>query len=149
MPPWMFFVLGGVSVYAYSKASRKKRKRRNGHKALPSGRGVLALGPACSTWEILDEPRADLLVRYAYVTSRLDGERDPYKITATAVKAIAPSCRVRGEEIRNAGELDLYIRVFESVLDELADDSVFTPGELEAYAVEFEGWVALQEARVG
>lgn len=149
MPPWVVFFLGGVSGYAVSQV-RKSKKDKTGQRALPPGPSAFVLGPACSSWTIVDQPKANLLVRKAYIDSRLAGENDPYKLVAAVIRLTVPKCHTPKSGIRNINELNLYTSFFDSIMALLADDDVYTPAEMNQIQAEFQAWHAQQvEALTG
>jgi hypothetical protein len=125
MNPIGLFIAGALTGYAVSSRRRDKRVRSRGGYAgqlqLPAA-STISTGPACSTWTILDQPTANLLVRKAYVEGRLAGVTDPYRLTERALKLVVPQCHTRRKGMRNMGELDLYTSFFDSVVALLADD---------------------------
>ena len=144
MYPWVAFLIGGV--LGYGVRSTQKDKKNNGQLALPPGQRVFVLGPACSTWEIVDTPKANLLVRKAYIDSRLRGEIDPYKLTVAVIRLTTPKCHTPSQGIRNTSELDLYTSFFDSIMALLADDDVYPEAEMAQIQAEFQAWHAQQVA---
>lgn len=153
MHPAVIFVIGALTGYAVSqsrKDDRKKGRSIAGQLALPGAvhaSQVLALGPACSEWEILDRTKTDLIVRRAYIDARLAGITDPYRLTDRVAKIVAPKCHTPDQGIRNIGELDLYTSFFDSVLTLLMDD--FPQSSFDDVQVEFQIWHAQQVEVLG
>lgn len=147
MHPIGVFIAGAVAGYAVA-STRKSKKDRGfaGRLALPPGPQAFALGPACSAWEIIDQPKANLLVRKGYIDSRLQGQDDPYKITAHVIRLTAPKCHTPRQGMRNTGELDLYTSFFDSIMALLDDDDVYSDAEMEQINAEFQAWHAQQVA---
>ena len=144
MAPFVWFVLGGAVGYGVSQARKKKTT-----KALPPGPQPLMLGPACSTWEIVDHDRVNLLVRKAYVDGRLNGVADPYKLTDAAIRMVAPKCHTPKSTIRNMGELDLYTSFFDSMMGLLWEDQLYSQEDFVSIQTQFQGWHGQQVERLG
>ncbi len=128
----------------YAVSQTRKGKKDKGLRALPPGPSAFVLGPACSSWEIVDTPKANLLVRKAYIDSRLAGQDDPYKLTTAVIRLTAPKCHTARQGMRNTGELDLYTSFFDSIMALLADDEVYTETEMNQIQAEFQAWHAHQ-----
>ncbi len=152
MHPAALFIAGAFTGYAVSQSRKAKKVKRDGgymgRRALPGSAGdvghrVLMLGPACSSWEILDRTKTDLLVRKAYIEGRLDGLTDPWRLTARAINVVAPKCHTPGKGIRNIGELDLYTSFFDSIMGLLAEDFPDAEDMAQIHA-EFQTWHAQQ-----
>ncbi len=147
MHPFFLFAAGAVTGYAVASSSASNTKKNRGYSgrlALPPGPQVLALGPSCSSWDIIDPPRADLLVRRAYIEGRLAGITDPHLLTDRVVRAVAPQCHTPHTGIRNIGELDLYTSFFDSILALLEDD--FPDEDFEDVQIDFQQWHQQQAA---
>lgn len=150
MHPAFIFVVGAVTGYAVSQSRKVEKNHKGGYsgqRALPAPAQVLALGPACSSWEIFNYPKIDLLVRKAYIDGRLAGITDPYKLTDRTIQAVAPRCHTPAKGIRNVGELDLYTSFFDSILALLADD--FPEAQFDDVQIEFQVWHEQQAEVLG
>lgn len=146
MPPFIWFFAGSVAGYAVCHARQRNKDMK---KALPATKGVIVLGPSCSTWEIVDVTKASLIVRRTYVDARLAGDTDPYKITNRALQALAPKCRTPNKGMRNIGELDLYASVFDSIMALLLDDDILAAEAHGNMLIQFNAWHAGEAARLG
>jgi hypothetical protein len=149
MNPWVAFIIGGLTGYAVRSTQKDKNSGRHGQRALPPGPSAFVLGPACSEWEIVDQPKANLLVRKAYIDSRLAGETDPYKLTAAVIGLTAPKCHTPAKGIRNSAELDLYTSFFDSIFGLLEDDGIYTEAEMAQIQAQFQTWHDQQAAVLG
>lgn len=136
MNPVVMLLIGGIAGYGVGRMV---------HKRADKPIKVLALGPACSTWEVLDADRAGLVTRKAYVEARLEGMTDALKLVRRVLQAIASKCR---PVPRNIGELNLYASVFDSVLALLYDDALLTDDQREVLQIDFDAWHALQIERL-
>lgn len=143
MNPIGLFIAGALTGYAVSSSRRRDKARSRGYagatpRALQAP-ATITIGPACSTWTIVDQPTANLLVRKAYVEGRLMGITDPYRLTERALKLVVPQCHTRRNGMRNMGELDLYTSFFDSIVALLMDDF---PDEQAVSAIhaDFQAW---------
>lgn len=144
MNPFFMLILGGVVGYGVGSVSQKAKNEK---KALPSA-PVLALGPACSTWEVLDYPTLSLLVRKIYIDERLAGVTDPYVITDKVVATLASKCRP-AQGIRNLNELNLYSSFWDSIFGLLVNDEALPPDLVGHLHEQFETWHETMAGNLG
>lgn len=104
---------------------------------------IMMLGPNCSSWEILDQPRFELTFKFVYVRERLRGITDPLAIANAISREIVPMCRRYGEAPpRNRGELDLYKAIAEEVVSEMVEDQTLTPESIAIAQQQVAEWEA-------
>ncbi len=157
-------ILGAIIAYGATKSARRKRERQ-AQAALPPAVGIpdlpvpahpvltlpvvgqaLVVAADCSVWEVLDPSRFALEIRFIYYGERLRGLVDPYMLADSVMAYVAPTCRGRGDQIRNLGELDLYAQLFVTVAELMFHEGLLDEELWIVAAEDFDVWYT-QEAQ--